>query len=202
MTESAATRRGSNVGVSSLSPSGNSQATVTRSSSTKSKRGASHQRKSSLTYAPSIATSESLNSPPLVTILEGSNGHAFRISRQNGDSYFEEIPKSQRWSARRVIIRAQSYINKLTQPSTPLLPQDKKHSSSAFGGSRNKRGISRLLQSRWVRFLALFYITFSVLLTLSHIWSWTFRSSQPQKMFVSNDWEPKRTYDPGKYMHR
>ncbi|CAO3683286.1 unnamed protein product [Umbelopsis ramanniana] len=196
MTESAATRRGSGAGISSMSPSGNSQATVTRSSSAKSKRGASHQRKSSLTYSPSVTTPESLNTPPLDTILEGFNGYGFGSSKHNGDSYFGEVTKDQQWSARRVLKRAQSYVNKFTQPTTPLLPQDKKHPSSAFGGSRKRKGVSKILQSRWIRFLIIFYTSFSVLLTFSHMWAWTFKSSKPQKVYINEDWEPKRTYDP------
>jgi hypothetical protein len=198
MTESAAMRRGSGAGISSMSPSGNSQATVTRSSSAKSKRGASHQRKSSMTYSPSVTTPESLNTPPLDTILEGSKGYGFGSSKHTGDSYFGEVTKDQQWSARRVLKRAQSYVNKFTQPTTPLLPQDKKLSSSAFGGSRNRKGVSRILQSRWIRFLIIFYTSFSVLLTFSHLWTWTFKSSKPQKVYINEDWEPKRTYDPGK----
>jgi hypothetical protein len=196
MAESLTTRRGSSVGISLMSPSLSSQANVTRSSSTKSKRGSSQQRKSSLTYTPTVSTPDSLNTPPLDTILEGSNGHAFGSSGSSGNSYFPAQQPG--WSPRRALRNAQSYIKGFTQPTTPLLPQDKKHMSSAFGGSHRQKGLPGLLQSRWIRFLILFYTSFSVLLTITHMWSWTFQSSGSQKVFINGEWEPRRTYDSGK----
>lgn len=196
MAESLTTRRGSSVGISLMSPSLSSQANVTRSSSTKSKRGSSQQRKSSLTYTPTVSPPDSLNTPPLDTILEGSNGHAFGSSGPSGNSYFPAQQPG--WSPRRALRNAQSYIKGFTQPTTPLLPHDKKHMSSAFGGSHRQKGLSGLLQSRWIRFLILFYTSFSVLLTFTHMWSWTFRSSGSQKVFINGEWEPRRTYDSGK----
>jgi hypothetical protein len=194
MAESFTTRRGSNAGVSGLS---GSQATVTRSSSKNSKRGLSHQRKSSLTYTPPISSSaEPLGTPPLNTIHERPNGNLADFSGTSGNSYFGTASR-QSWSPRRALRRARSYMNSLTQPSTPLLPQDKKHASPAFGGSRREKGLSKVLQSRWIRFAILFYTSFSVLLTFIHLVSWTFQSSENQRVYLDGDWEPKRTYDNG-----
>lgn len=190
MAESLTTRRGSNAGISGVL---GSQVTVTRSSS-KSKRGSSHQRRSSLPHTPPISSAEPLGTPPLNTIHERPNGESRDFSGPSGNSYFGNAPR-QPWSPGRALRRARSYMNNLTQPATPLLPQEKRHVSSAFGGSRKETGLSKLLHSRWIRFAILFYTSFSVLLTFIHMISWTFQSSETQRVYMDGDWEPKRTYD-------
>lgn len=194
MAESLTTRRGSNAGISGVL---GSQVTVTRSSS-KSKRGSSHQRRSSLPHTPPISSAEPLGTPPLNTIHERPNGESRDFSGPSGNSYFGNAPR-QPWSPGRALRRARSYMNNLTQPATPLLPQEKRHVSSAFGGSRKETGLSKLLHSRWIRFAILFYTSFSVLLTFIHMISWTFQSSETQRVYMDGDWEPKRTYDSGEW---
>ncbi|CAO3695256.1 unnamed protein product [Rhizopus stolonifer] len=81
-------------------------------------------------------------------------------------------------------------------PSGPLLPHSKH--ATAFGGTARSSLLTAFCQSRLTRFLALFYVIFSVFLTLNHGWNYL-TGSQTETLAVSDDtWVPQRTYDQDK----
>ncbi|KAI8880863.1 glycosyltransferase family 49 protein [Backusella circina FSU 941] len=87
--------------------------------------------------------------------------------------------------------RLHSFLN----PTAPLLPRVK--NANAFGGSRQSGVLSLVLQSKLIRFLALFYIIFSVFLSLNHTWKYLFHSKSTKQadVVVYDDFVPHRTYD-------
>ena len=88
--------------------------------------------------------------------------------------------------------RIDSFLN----PSGPLLPQDKH--GAAFGGTGKKSRFSSIVQSRSVRFLFLFYVIFSVFLSINHLWHWAFAPGTVKlDARFGDQWRPERTYDQG-----
>ncbi|KAG0169626.1 hypothetical protein DFQ28_003825 [Apophysomyces sp. BC1034] len=85
-------------------------------------------------------------------------------------------------------------VDTLLDPAGPLLPHDKH--GLAFGGTQKKAGFS-FFRSRWVRFLALLYVIFSVFLSANHLWNWALANPSLDPRF-GDEWVPQRTYDQDK----
>lgn len=74
----------------------------------------------------------------------------------------------------------------------PLLPHDKR---------THHYRLPRLLRHRWIQFVILVYATFSVLLTFTHLCRWSFSDKViPETQVKIEEWEPKRTYQPGELL--
>ncbi|KAI8971844.1 hypothetical protein BDF20DRAFT_915600 [Mycotypha africana] len=103
--------------------------------------------------------------------------------------------------------RSKTFLN----PSGPLLPQAKHvsttaTSTTAFGGPAKSTFSTKLFNSRLLRFVALFYVIFSLILSLNHTWHY-FMSSKSRRNSPlqsdmayeetsKNDWIPQRPYRP------
>lgn len=96
-----------------------------------------------------------------------------------------------------------SKIDTFLNPTTPLLPHSKH--GNAFGGTTNHSFLTRLSQSRILRIFSLFYVIFSICLTIQHSWQY-YKNPTPKVPKVTNslgqeenfvDWKPQRTYDQG-----
>jgi hypothetical protein len=167
---------------------------------TTSKKTTSHQRKPSLNQniqlPSSTPTSEKRHSnshrPTLGSSVSSSNVTATTTTTSaNTPTFLYSL-----------ISRVHAFLN----PSGPLLPHAKH--GAAFGGTSKISLFSSLFQSRFMRFVALFYVIFSVFLTLNHSWNYLLSSNQNVSEIRSvmgrkgdeqfgDDWIPQRTYDQG-----
>lgn len=166
-----------------------------RSTSITTKKTTSHQRKPSLNQQQlPTPVSEKRSSRP---ILASSNSSNANITKNVGSSHSPRFINS-------IILRVHAFLN----PSGPLLPHAKH--GNAFGGTSKPSFLSLLFQSRVMRFIALFYVIFSVFLTLNHSWKYMTQPSDNNNNFstrkpsssldekFNEDWKPQRTYDQGK----
>jgi hypothetical protein len=164
-----------------------------RSTSITTKKTTSHQRKPSLNQQQlPTPTSEKRNSRPILT---STNSSSLNTTKSIGHGHSPRFFNS-------IILRIHAFLN----PSGPLLPHAKH--GSAFGGTSKPSFLTMVFQSRVMRFIALFYVIFSVFLSLNHSWKYL---TQPSDNNVSlretnshldeqfnQDWKPQRTYDQGK----
>lgn len=88
-----------------------------------------------------------------------------------------------------------SEVRSFLNPSGPPLLPHSKH-SQAFGGTSKPSFLQSLLRSRAVRFFALFYVIFSVFLSINHTWNYL-TTTNTTTATIDNDWVPQRTYDQG-----
>lgn len=172
---------------------------------TTSKKTTSHQRKPSFTQqqlpvSSSISVSEKRHSTgagaPHNRPTLSSHGSA-SSNKLSTNSHGHTGPRF----LNSIILRVHAFLN----PSGPLLPHAKH--GAAFGGTTKPSFFRSLLQSRVVRFFALFYVIFSVFLSLNHSWKYmtspkapalegdrTASDSVSDKRF-GPQWKPQRTYD-------
>jgi hypothetical protein len=172
---------------------------------TTSKKTTSHQRKPSLNvqqelsenskrHSSSGSISNSTTRRPSLT-PSSSSANAFKSS---GHSH-RNLPRF----INSVILRIHAFLN----PSGPLLPHTKH--GNAFGGTAKPSVVTSLVQSRVMRFVALFYVIFSVFLSLNHTWKYFMSADSSlsvQRLTedvmlddqFNDDWVPQRTYDQGK----
>lgn len=183
---------------------------------TTSKKTTSHQRKPSFTQqqlpvSSSISSSEKRHSTGAGAAthnrptLSSSHGSASgnKLSTNSHHGHTTTGPRF----LNSIMLRVHSFLN----PSGPLLPHVK-HGAAAFGGTTKPSFFRSLLQSRVVRFFALFYVVFSVFLSLNH--TWKYMTSPKAAAVLEGDnsasdsvvsdkrfgpqWKPQRTYDQGK----
>lgn len=173
----------SDVGLSTVRPKHSRSTSITTS-----KKTTSHQRKPSLNQIP-IPTSDNIKRVRPNITAAPSNTH-----KQSN------LP--------RLINAFISKIHSFLNPSGPLLPHAKH--GAAFGGTSKPSLFHRLIQSRIIRFIALFYVIFSVFLTLNHSWKYAFSTNQANSRELTSsvlddkfnqEWVPQRTYDQGKFVH-
>lgn len=172
---------------------------------TTSKKTTSHQRKPSLNVQQELpenskrqnssgSISSNIRRPSLTPSSTSTN--AFKSSARPSHRNLLRMINS-------VIFRIHAFLN----PSGPLLPHTKH--GNAFGGTVKPSLVSTLLQSRIIRFVALFYVIFSVFLSLNHTWKYFISDGPVTKIQRSSDnvqlddqfnedWVPQRTYDQGK----
>lgn len=173
----------SDVGLTTVGPKHSRSTSITTS-----KKTTSHQRKPSLNQIP-IPTSDNIKRVrPNITTTPSSTHKPSNLPR----------------FINAFILRIHTFLN----PSGPLLPHAKH--GSAFGGTLKPSLFTRLIQSRLVRFIALFYVIFSVFLTINHSWKYA-TSTIPVKTSkdtnsvlddkFNKDWIPQRTYDQGKFIY-
>lgn len=148
----------------------------TRSSSiSKNNRSHSHQRK------PSVNSTGT----PLYSIQEIPSSKKPTTQSSTSSSSWKQYLHS-----------LNSKFNSLfeTNPSGPLLPQDKH--TTVFGGASkttNTSWLGVLGRSTIVRLFILFYFIFSVFLSLHHLWIWLHTERLDSRF--GDDWVPQRTYD-------
>lgn len=155
-----------------------------RSTSITTQKKSTHQRKPSLSQLP-IASSENIKRTRPTSI----SGNSSSTNKSNVPGFLNNI-----------ISRVFTFLN----PTGPLLPHSKH--TNAFGGTIKSSFISRLFQSRLVRVFTLFYVIFSVCLTVQHSWHYIMSPKEnPVKEpsigldeKFNDDWKPQRTYDQGK----
>lgn len=168
---------------------------------TTSKKTTSHQRK------PSLNVQQQQQQQQQQQILQPTKPETKRHS--NSKASLNTVPSTTSSLPRflnSIILRVHTFLN----PSGPLLPHSKH--GTAFGGTAKPSLLSKVVQSRFIRFVALFYVIFSVFLSLNH--TWKYFTSSPNNIDNSNnrfkqadtaldeqfndDWVPQRTYDQGK----
>lgn len=154
-----------------------------RSTSITTQKKSTHQRKPSLSQLP-INSSENIKRTR-TSISSTTNSST---NKSNVPGFLNGI-----------ISRVFTFLN----PTGPLLPHSKH--TNAFGGTTKSSFISRLFQSRLVRVFTLFYVIFSVCLTIQHSWHYI-RSPEGKSVKetsigldeeFNDDWKPQRTYDQG-----
>lgn len=111
------------------------------------------------------------------------------LATSTATSQSPKLPSESIISPRRSREQSKSWLPP-TFSRGPLLPHDKR--------SHHHR-LPRLLKHRWIQFVILVYATFSVLLTFTHLCRWSFSETAiPEPQVTIKEWEPKRTYRPGK----
>ncbi|KAL0143336.1 glycosyltransferase family 49 protein [Mucor lusitanicus] len=161
---------------------------------TTSKKTTSHQRKPSLNVQQQQQQQQILQAPKPELKRHSSS----RASLNTAPATTSSLPRF----VNSIILRVHSFLN----PSGPLLPHSKH--GNAFGGTAKPSLMSRLAQSRVVRFVALFYVIFSVFLSLNHTWRYLTSSPNSSNNSIrfkqtdatldeqfNDDWVPQRTYD-------
>lgn len=134
---------------------------------------------------PSVTTKSSL--PHRRASLSLNTTTALATSTATSQS--PKLPSESVISPRRSRDQSKSWLPR-TFSRGPLLPHDKR--------SHHHR-LPRLLKHRWIQFVILVYATFSVLLTFTHLCRWSFSETAiPEPQVTIKEWEPKRTYRPGK----
>lgn len=171
---------------------------------TTSKKTTSHQRKPSFTQqqlpvSSTTSASEKRHSTGATNSRPTLSSHGSTTSNKlSTNSHGHTGPRF----LNSIILRVHAFLN----PSGPLLPHAKH--GNAFGGTTKPSFFRSLFQSRVVRFFALFYVIFSVFLSLNHSWKYMTRPkvalpkgniavSDTNKQF-GPQWKPQRTYDQGK----
>ncbi|KAG1454780.1 hypothetical protein G6F55_007424 [Rhizopus delemar] len=151
----------------------------------------SHQRKPSLSAQQKSFIHNTNNPVTAAATLsnvnnENSKRHYHKPGLSSPSGVFNQL-----------IFKVHSFLN----PSGPLLPHSKH--AAAFGGTSKPSLLTAFCQSRMTRFLTLFYVIFSVFLTLNHGWKYLMGTSSPSvhietvELFDDN-WVPQRTYDQDK----
>jgi hypothetical protein len=159
---------------------------------TSTKKTTSHQRKSSVTLQQQLqqqqqhfpaAKQSSYNKSPAPSATSTTTASA---ATTNNNTFIDTINAA--------ISRVHVFLN----PSGPLLPHSKH-------GAVKPSFFHSLLQSRVIRFVALFYLIFSVFLSLNHTWKYLSSPNSIQPLThdivqdsTQEDWVPQRTYDQGK----
>ena len=162
---------------------------------TTSKKTTSHQRKPSLNVQQQQQQQQILQTPKPELKRHSSS----RASMNTAPPATSNMPRF----VNSILLRVHSFLT----PSGPLLPHSKH--GSAFGGTAKPSLLSKLAQSRVLRFVALFYIIFSVFLSLNHTWKYLVSSPNSNSIRFkqtdaaldeqfNDDWVPQRTYDQGK----
>jgi hypothetical protein len=179
----------SDAGLPTVSPKHSRSTSITTS-----KKTTSHQRKPSLNQQQLPASSENIK-----------RHSGIRPTAATASASSTNIKATPRFF-NSIILRVHAFLN----PSGPLLPHAKH--GNAFGGTSKPSFFTSLIQSRFIRFVALFYVIFSVFLTLNHSWKYMTRSvtlankvnvkevTSPETLDeqFGEDWIPQRTYDQGK----
>lgn len=164
---------------------------------TTSKKTTSHQRKPSLNVQQQQQQQQILQTPKPELKRHSSS----RASLNTTPTTVSNLPRF----INSIILRVHSFLN----PSGPLLPHSKH--GNAFGGTAKPSLLSKLAQSRFIRFAALFYVIFSAFLSLNHAWKYFVSSPNGSNNSIrfkqtdaaldeqfNDDWVPQRTYDQGK----
>ncbi|KAI9484871.1 hypothetical protein BDB00DRAFT_108879 [Zychaea mexicana] len=172
---------------------------VSRSTSVTKSTRTTHQRK------PSLNIPSNLYPIPEKVTLNNTNANIMPPPPLPSSSSVVPPPSSPKrlrsssssFSWRTLLHRIDFFL----KPSGPLLPQDKH--GAAFGGTGKKSRISQIVRSRSVRFLFLFYVVFSVFLSINHLWHWMFGADTVQlDARFGDQWKPQRPYDQGKRKKR
>jgi hypothetical protein len=142
----------------------------------------SHQRKPSFNFQKSLPEQTNQQATQQATAAKRTSSSQQQQHQQQSGLLFNSFYS-----------RLHSFLN----PTAPLLPRVK--NANAFGGSRQPGILSLVLQSKLIRFFALFYIIFSVFLSLNHTWKYLFhwKSTKQADAVVYDDFVPHRTYDAG-----
>lgn len=142
----------------------------------------SHQRKPSFNFQKSLPEQTNQQATQQATAAKRTSSSQQQQHQQQSGLLFNSFYS-----------RLHSFLN----PTAPLLPRVK--NANAFGGNRQPGILSLVLQSKLIRFFALFYIIFSVFLSLNHTWKYLFHSKGTKQAdaVVYDDFVPHRTYDAG-----
>lgn len=154
---------------------------LSRSTSVTKSGRTTHQRK------PSLNISSSQQQPPLYAVPE-KPASTPTIDPANSMPSPKRLTRPSVW---------RSWLRQLDalfdSPAGPLLPHDKH--STVFGGTHKRSKLTALAKPRWVRFLILFYIVFSVFLSINHLWHFFTSPSLRLDSRFGENWKPQRTYD-------
>jgi hypothetical protein len=173
---------------------------------TTSKKTTSHQRKPSLNVQQELSENSKRHSGNgSVNSTNNTRRPSLTPSSSSANAFKSSVPSHRNLPRfiNSVILRIHAFLN----PSGPLLPHTKH--GNAFGGTAKPSLVSTLIQSRVMRFVALFYVIFSVFLSLNHSWKYFMSDSSVPKIQrptenvqlddqFNEDWVPQRTYDQGK----
>lgn len=144
---------------------------------------------------PSPSSSASLNSTHFHS--PASSSPSLGLKNSEYPEMYPPSPKRRVQPAwKRHLSTAMRHVDALMDsPSGPLLPHDKH--SPAFGGTQRRSRLATVFRSRPFRFLILFYIIFSVFLSVNHLWNWLFTPHLFLDARFGDQWVPQRTYDQG-----
>lgn len=154
---------------------------LSRSTSVTKSGRTTHQRK------PSLNISSSQQQPPLYAVPEkpASTPTIDPASSMPSPKRLTRPPVWRSWLGQLDAL--------FDSPAGPLLPHDKH--STVFGGTHKRSKLTALAKPRWVRFLILFYIVFSVFLSINHLWHFFTSPSPRLDSRFGENWKPQRTYD-------
>ncbi|KAI8370358.1 velvet factor-domain-containing protein [Radiomyces spectabilis] len=162
--------------------------------------GQKHSRSTSITKAPHTRSHQRKSSINVQTHLYSIPEKKSHFTASPSPSPINTSFPSKKYASlplwRRYLQGVSTHLDTWLDPSaSPVLPHTQR--TKAFGGPVNKSLWSQFFRSKWTRFILLFYIVFSVFLSINHIWHWLTSGPRLDPRF-GDHWVAQRTYDQDK----